>query len=255
MKAVLFLIGLVIVVVGAAAGNNVHLVAQDSDITGACGTPFSPMQIESLMHEDEINAVARGRRTNLESLCFEKVRIWQVVSWGLCGLGVAIAMGIVVASVGVAGRVALAGVAIVLGVGAAALLVERNARYPDPETTLPSATTRSTSPTPSYSPFTQSGAAAASPTTAAAPDAAAVVGSGCYAGSKPAVDVDGVRVYCARMESSDSFVWSRIPGVLAMPQYGDWQTTVCVQQTGRNAADCAAEIARAVNWGDGTPPP
>jgi len=69
------------------------------------------------------------------------------------------------------------------------------------------------------------------------------------------VDLDGVRVYCARMESSDSFVWSRVPGVLSMPQYGDWQATVCVQQTGRTAADCTAEIARASYWGDGTPPP
>lgn len=101
----------------------------------------------------------------------------------------------------------------------------------------------------------QSGTATASPTTAAAPGAVAVVGSGCYSGSTPVVDLDGVRVYCARMESSDSFVWSRVPGVLSMPQYRDWQTTVCVQQTGRTAADCTAEIARASYWGDGTPPP
>src|SRR6516164_3961489 len=68
--------------------------------------------------------------------------------------------------------------------------------------------------------LTQSGTATASPTTAAAPGAVAVVGSGCYSGSTPVVDLDGVRVYCARMESSDSFVWSRVPGVLSMPQYG-----------------------------------
>lgn len=260
MKAVLFLVGLVMIVVGVMAGNNVHLAVQDSGSTGVCGTPFSPTQMETLSHEDDMNAVTHGRRTNMEALCLEKVRTWQTLAWALVGLGVAITVGTAFALVENVTRIALIALALI-AIGAAVGLRHYQARVPNEETSPPNTGTTSGTSPPLSSSMTTSSPMAALPTatvtrsTVFGPGAVAVVGSGCFSGSTPVVDPDGVRVYCARMESSDSFVWSRIPGVLPMPNDRNWDTALCVQQTGRTVTDCGAQIARATYWGDGTPPP
>lgn len=88
---------------------------------------------------------------------------------------------------------------------------------------------------------------------------AAVVGSPRLPDSTPTVDVDGATVTCARIESSDSYIWSRIPGVIPYPTYAGkpvdspW-TWLCMDQTGRTMDYCSTALRQATYRGDGRIP-
>lgn len=84
----------------------------------------------------------------------------------------------------------------------------------------------------------------------------AVVGSDCRDDSTPTVDPDGVRVYCARIQYTDGYTWSRIPDVAPIPLGGiTWEESnsefICVQQTGWSLTKCSTAIAKATYRGDG----
>jgi serine/threonine protein kinase, bacterial len=91
----------------------------------------------------------------------------------------------------------------------------------------------------------------------------AVVASGCKHLSTPTADPDGYTVYCARIESSDSYIWSRTPGTVPLPTDTSGQplpgdqgyTYICQQQTGHTLAYCEYEMAHATYRGDGLDPP
>lgn len=89
----------------------------------------------------------------------------------------------------------------------------------------------------------------------------AVVGSGCRIESTPTVDPDGATVYCARIQYTDGYIWSRIPDTVPVrmtptgiavdegnPEF------ICAQQTGWSPAKCSTEIASAAYRGDGREP-
>lgn len=86
----------------------------------------------------------------------------------------------------------------------------------------------------------------------------AVVGSSCRIQSTPTVDPDGATVYCARIQYTDGYVWSRIPDTVPV---GNSPTgidvsqarpeTVCAQQTGWSVSKCSTAIANATYRGDG----
>lgn len=146
----------------------------------------------------------------------------------------------------------------------------------------PSPSTTSSSPLPAASPApaNPSGATAA-PTVAESP--IAIVGSGCYQQSTPAVDPDGVKVYCARIEVSGSRMWSRVmvetdageiipvrltvgglpsglpcgPTTSATCKFVEADLDnvgVCVRQTGWTQSACASAISSATYRGDGPRP-
>jgi len=80
---------------------------------------------------------------------------------------------------------------------------------------------------------------------------AAVVGQGCWQGSTPTVDPDGATVYCARVQYSDAFVWSRVPDtvpVRATPTGLEDRYAICARQTGWSVQRCTTDIANAEGW-------
>ena len=102
-------------------------------------------------------------------------------------------------------------------------------------------------------------------TTTTTPPAAArpvaVVGSSCRIESTPTVDPEGATVYCARIQYTDGYIWSRIPDTVPVrmtptgiavnegsPEY------ICSQQTGWSIARCSTAIANATYRGDGREP-
>ena len=131
----------------------------------------------------------------------------------------------------------------------------------DPSTTPSTITPTSSPPLTQAAPVSPSGIAPA-PTAAAAP--VAVVGSGCYSQSSPAVDPDGVQVYCAQFPRTDAFIWTReivrypcgnmtCTGVQTPLDGFDANTPaiICVAQTGWTPRACASAIANATYRGDG----
>jgi serine/threonine-protein kinase len=76
--------------------------------------------------------------------------------------------------------------------------------------------------------------------------------------STPTVDPDGATVYCARIQYTDGYVWSRIPDTVpvAMTATGievqDGRTeNICAKQTGWSVGKCSTAIANATYRGDG----
>jgi serine/threonine-protein kinase len=151
---------------------------------------------------------------------------------------------------------------------------------PAAPSTTPSPSTTSSSPLPAASPApaNPSGATAA-PTVSPI----AIVGSGCYQQSTPAVDPDGVQVYCARIAVSGSRMWSRVmvetdageiipvrltvggspsglpcgPTTSATCKFVEADLDnvgVCVTQTGWTQSACASAISSATYRGDGPRP-
>jgi serine/threonine-protein kinase len=89
----------------------------------------------------------------------------------------------------------------------------------------------------------------------------AVVGSGCRPDSTPAVDPEGVSVSCARVQYTDSYLWSRVPDTIPMRSTSSGLETndgnpnyVCATQTGWSLSRCASVIAAATYRGDGREP-
>ena len=84
----------------------------------------------------------------------------------------------------------------------------------------------------------------------------AVVGSSCRLNSTPTVDFDGVAVYCARVQYTDGYLWSRTPGTLPYESPDAFDgARICAEQTGRSYAYCSTAISQAIYRGDGSEPP
>jgi serine/threonine protein kinase, bacterial len=120
-----------------------------------------------------------------------------------------------------------------------------------------STTTQQASPSVAPPPPPPPIASATTTTTPAHALPAAVVGSGCRPESTPTVDPDGATVYCARVQYTDGFVWSRIAGMAPYPVPLDSSSgqpidqLICTKQTGRSMDYCATAIAQATYEGDG----
>lgn len=136
---------------------------------------------------------------------------------------------------------------------------------PLPPSTTPSPTTTISSTPPTPTSPTYSSSVAAAPT--AVVSSAAIVGSGCAPQSSPAVDPDGVQVYCAQFPRTDGFIWTRevvrfpcgdmtCTGVETTQEVLDTEAVVsiCVAQTGWTPSACASAIANATYRGDGPRP-
>jgi serine/threonine-protein kinase len=137
-------------------------------------------------------------------------------------------------------------------------------RQPSPAPTAapPAPTTSVAAPPPPPSPISPTTTTMTIPTTTTTTTAThalpvAVVGSGCRPESTPTVDPDGVTVYCARIQYTDGFVWSRIAEMVPYPRPLDSpggppiDEQICAQQTGRSISYCATAISQATYQGDG----
>jgi len=78
---------------------------------------------------------------------------------------------------------------------------------------------------------------------------AGVVGQGCWRGSAPTVDPEGVTVYCARVQYSDAYVWSRVPGTATVRSYSEDRFAICARQTGWSVERCRTAIDKAEGRG------
>lgn len=77
-----------------------------------------------------------------------------------------------------------------------------------------------------------------------------VIATPCAPLSTDGVTADGSVAYCVPLRSTDTYLWSLIPGELVSSS-PDPALTICMEQTLRSAADCGEYLARPSNAGDG----
>ncbi len=77
-----------------------------------------------------------------------------------------------------------------------------------------------------------------------------VIATPCAPLSTDGVTADGSVAYCVPLQSTDTYLWSLIPGDLVSSS-PDPALAICMEQTLRSAADCGEYLARPSNPGDG----
>jgi hypothetical protein len=93
VKALIFMLGLVLIGGGYFLGANQQLVVTDLGETQSCGTPFGPTSMEALDHVDTMNRVSQGRDTSFWQLCHSKAQTWQFASYGAMVIGAVFVLG------------------------------------------------------------------------------------------------------------------------------------------------------------------
>jgi serine/threonine-protein kinase len=92
--------------------------------------------------------------------------------------------------------------------------------------------------------------AAAAPTAATPAVPVVVVGADCATMGAAGVTETGAQAYCARLTDTNTTIWSLQQGSFDSPSVptgmaaGEAKVRVCVEQTGRSAADCDSDIDR-----------
>lgn len=235
-----------------------HVNAKDQHFCGDCGIPIRT--------PGDSPAVSPSARWNVDPSGKHQYRFWDGVNWSQN-----------VADNGDFSRdsftrptkwhpdtwvgVAAGILTLLLVVGAIVGIAMQLSGSPESITAGPASSSPSAAaPTPSAPAEPAAPPAPAAPATPAVRPVA-VVGTPCLPNSTAGSTADGSIAYCSRFASTDTTMWSLIPGDIppfpagsAAARQNDPATGVCMTQTSRTAAQCAEYLQRPSDPGDGGAP-